>query len=140
LSILVATVAERGHFLKDLLDQLVWQVRENPLAEVIVESDHAETTLDQKRNKLLKMATGEYCCFVEDDDQVSDLFVATLLRLLQQNPDGIELGGQGLTHHSPMRTSIARKIGFRTVEGGSEADFEKRLRQSGLLQSICSAQ
>lgn len=140
LSILVATVAERGNVLKNLLDQLVWQVRENPLAEVVVESDHGETTLDQKRNKLLGMATGEYCFFVEDDDVVSKEFVATLLGLLQQNPDGIELGGEGLNHHSPMRTSIARKIGFRTVEGGSEADFEKRLRESGLLQSVCSAQ
>ena len=70
MSILVCTTTERKHFLDRLLDTLNKQITDR--IEVIVESDDGIMKIGKKRNMLLDKASGDYVCFVDDDDLVSD--------------------------------------------------------------------
>lgn len=44
-------------------------------------------TVGEKRNRLVQAARGEYVAFVDDDDEVSPLYLTRLLRAIQQKPD-----------------------------------------------------
>jgi glycosyltransferase involved in cell wall biosynthesis len=47
--------------------------------EIIVEGDAGEMTVGKKRNILLEKASGDYVCFVDDDDMVPDYYVSHIL-------------------------------------------------------------
>jgi len=56
--------------------------------------DFGEMSVGAKRNKLLDIATGDYIAFVDDDDMVSDTYVADILAATADNPDCTTLVGQ----------------------------------------------
>jgi len=47
--------------------------------EVLVSIDNGEMSIGGKRNKLLKESKGEYVCFIDDDDIVSDDYIPQIL-------------------------------------------------------------
>jgi hypothetical protein len=61
--------------------------------EIRLMTDSGEKSIGSKRNMLLKHANGEYVTFIDDDDRVSDDYVARILQAIESNPDvvGIEL-------------------------------------------------
>ena len=91
LSILVCTTDERKHFLDRLLKCLSPQ--SNDQLEVLVECDNGTMKIGKKRNILLDKATGDYVCFVDDDDLVSDDYCTKILTALESNPDCCSLEG-----------------------------------------------
>jgi hypothetical protein len=166
LSILVDAERVRKQFVNELLDRLVLQVSGFFIVETCCELDMGETTMWEKRNKLLKLANGEYCCFVDVGDLVSESYVEVLVGALEGSPDCVgfkvarvadgkvaatewhtidspdeETGDhpaaadgpvRGITHLCPVRTEIARKIGFGP---GGEEEYAKKLAESGLLET-----
>ena len=50
----------------------------------------------EKRNLLLSRAEGKYICFIDDDDDISDDYVSSIMRALEENPDCDCVGIQGL--------------------------------------------
>lgn len=91
LSILICTTTDRKHFLDRLLDTLNKQI--NNHIEVHIESDNGTMKIGKKRNMLLDKANGDYVCFVDDDDLVSDDYCAKILSAVETNPDCCSLEG-----------------------------------------------
>lgn len=61
--------------------------------EVLVNSDSGEMSIGDKRNALLKAATGDYVAFVDDDDLVRTTYVKQILAALSTNPDCVGIEG-----------------------------------------------
>ena len=90
LSILICSLFNRHESLDILLDILDSQ--KNNQVEILIEKDNGTITIGTKRNVLLKRAQGEYVCFIDDDDLVSNDYVSKILEAIKSNPDccGIE--------------------------------------------------
>ena len=57
--------------------------------EIIVFSDNAKRPIGKKRNDCLLLSQGEYVCFVDDDDRISDDYISSILNSINENPDVI---------------------------------------------------
>ncbi len=89
LSILICSLTERSSkFLSPLLESLEKQIENQPV-EIIVFSDNAKRPIGKKRNDCLLLSQGEYVCFVDDDDRISDDYVLSILNSISKNPDVI---------------------------------------------------
>jgi hypothetical protein len=141
LSILVCSLQERKEQLDILLGILYDQIGDNSNVEVITSVDNREITTGEKRNRLLNLCSSEYCCFIDDDDSVSEDYIDSIVETLQSRPDclGIEgiytVNGENPrkfihsikysswfkekeifyrppNHLNPIKTEIAKKVGF----------------------------
>ena len=93
LSILICTMPERKKVFNELLDILKPQTQ---IDTVEVLSDDGDGEVGAKRKRLLEKSSGEYVCFVDDDDRVADYYVSHILDAIQNNnrPDCIGINGQ----------------------------------------------
>lgn len=106
LSILILSLNRRKHYLNKLKNILEPQLNDN--VEVLYSIDDGEKSIGTKRNELLNDAIGDYICFVDDDDLISNDYVEKILKATETNPDtiGIHLLHKedgilrGLTYHS----------------------------------------
>jgi glycosyltransferase involved in cell wall biosynthesis len=106
LSILILSLGRRKHYLDRLMGIL--KPQENEEVEILINTDNGEKSIGTKRNELLKDAIGDYICFVDDDDVVSNDYIDKILKATESNPDtiGIHLLHKednilrGLTYHS----------------------------------------
>ncbi len=92
LSVLIASLVERQTSLTALLDELHAQQAKlaNPQdVEILVIQDARQRTIGDKRNELLARATGEYLCFIDDDDFVAPNYLEKILEALSTNPDAV---------------------------------------------------
>ena len=88
ISILVCSLNNRKDFLLRLYKILTPQLNDD--VELIIETDNGEMTIGAKRNILLDKAKGDYIVFVDDDDRVSNDYVAKILESINKsNPDVI---------------------------------------------------
>jgi len=114
LSILIPTLPDRQDKLDELLQLLRKQThilttdytegedyfirREyNPLLEILILSDKKKYSIGWKRNKLLKEADGEYVCFIDDDDKVSENYFNVLFNGIDLSVDCCSLRGHYFT-------------------------------------------
>jgi glycosyltransferase involved in cell wall biosynthesis len=93
LSILVPTLESRANLLARLLSILSPQLTD--AVEVLTELDDGTRSIGDKRNALLERASGEYICFVDDDDIVSSDYVDRILKATTSRPDCV---GMHLLH------------------------------------------
>lgn len=106
LSILICTIKERNESFLKLAAKLTEQITND--VEVLYELDNRESTVGKKRNTLLSKANGDYVCFIDDDDDVSDNYVSAILKAIETDPDCVAINlryysnGQflGTAHHS----------------------------------------
>lgn len=106
LSILILSLHSRKEYLDRLLEILRQQTTED--VEVLTEIDDGKLSIGDKRNRLLDKATGEYICYLDDDDLISSDYVQKILKAIESKPDcvGIHLlhfhDGSlvGFTYHS----------------------------------------
>jgi len=96
LSILVCSLLERNdYFLTRLLSNFSSQLLNRKNVELIVLSDNAKRSIGKKRNNALSLAQGDYVCFVDDDDLVSEDYVDSILHeIIKWNPDVIVFDAQ----------------------------------------------
>jgi len=85
LSILICTILDRDTSFRKLLSVLTSQQTDE--VEILSECDTGQMSTGAKRNLLLQRATGDYICFVDDDDMVSDDYVSLILKELESEPD-----------------------------------------------------
>jgi len=86
LSILICSLPDRVNYIKRLKKSLKNQL--TPEVEVLVDfADRDEKTVGQKRNDLLKQSIGEYVCFIDDDDFVSEDYVRKIIKATDSKPD-----------------------------------------------------
>ncbi len=87
LSILVPSIEERrGNFLKRILGELDRQMapyREE--VEVLTLVDNREASIGSKRNQLLKMASGEFLVFIDDDDRIAPEYLDEIMAVIRNS-------------------------------------------------------
>lgn len=90
LSILIPTLTTRSVLLSALLEKLEKQIRvfgTDPRVEVLIDEDNGEVSVGAKRNHLIQESQGDFVVFVDDDDDLSDDYVAQLRRAIVDHPD-----------------------------------------------------
>lgn len=104
LTILIPTLPKRVHFLNRLLSHLAPQIDTNSV-EVIFNSDRG-CSIGEKRNRMIAQATGEYVCFVDDDDLVSDDYVSLIMQGIDKGVDCCGLTGLYKPDNGPEQIFI----------------------------------
>lgn len=95
LSILICHLPNRKEFLKRLLTILDVQISVFPKDSIEVLINPNETDLiGKKRNDLLESATGDYLCFIDDDDRVGIYYIPNLYAGILEGVDCCSLTGE----------------------------------------------
>lgn len=90
LSILIPTMHSRAIVFDAITAELRRQIKlckATESVEILSLIDSKERTTGAKRNDLLKMATGDYLVFIDDDDAVSPDYIAEVLNVINNRPD-----------------------------------------------------
>ena len=90
LSILICTVTTRVEkYLPLLVQEVQRQIDEHPQyeMEILYIGDNKKRSVGRKRNDLLRVAQGEYVCFLDDDDRISPFFVSRIIPHLYMSMD-----------------------------------------------------
>ena len=157
LSILICSLIKRDYLLQRLLNGLNPQVIPyNDSVEILINSDTGEKTIGKKRNELILKATGDYICFVDDDDLVSNDYVQKVLSAISSRPDccGIEgmitfdgsnpkkfvhsnkyktwFESRGVyyrnpNHLNPVKREYATRVGFPEISRGEDRIYSERI-------------
>ncbi len=155
LSVLICSLYNRKISLDKLLERLVPQM--NNRTEVIVASDNGELSIGAKRNKLLGVSNGEYVCYIDDDDMVSNDYISKILTALESKPDCVGIEGiitvnnqnpkkffhsikyqvweekDGIylrypNHLNPIRKTLAMQVKFPEKNHGEDSDYSTRIK------------
>lgn len=131
------------------------------LVEIITEVDNGETSVGKKRNNVIDKAKGEYVCFIDDDDMITEVYVSETLNALKTKPDVVELVGflpkynlpfihnlncgghfkkdgtqfRTPNHLNTIKTEIARQVRYPEISHGEDQDYSHRLWNSGLMKT-----
>jgi len=87
LSILIPAIPSRWEKFQRIFDKLNSQTTDE--VEILGFIDNKKRSIGAKREGLKGLVNGEYMCFVDDDDDVSDDFVKEILKGMKENPDVI---------------------------------------------------
>jgi glycosyltransferase involved in cell wall biosynthesis len=98
LSILIPTIPERGNMFTELFNKVHRQIEymdtfHHTLGKIEVLIDDSPRFLEgglsigKKREALVKRAEGKYLCFLDDDEDIANNYVETLVRLCQRDAD-----------------------------------------------------
>jgi|SRR6185369_6219508 len=145
LSILICTISKRQNQLEQLLKQLYEQrIRlEYPnVVEFLAERDNGEMSIGEKRNKLLHRASGEYLCFCDDDDLVSDEYLKLLLQATESGCDCASLKGQ-ITIDGGIPEIFEHSLKYnewKTNPQGSDVRYERYPNHLSLIKSSIAKQ
>ena len=159
LSILICTIPRREAMFSRLFNNLTKQAIGY---DVEILHDATSGSIGIKRQRLLNAATGDYVCFIDDDDEVSPLYIQSIIPHLGK-VDAIGFEGEITTngkspkrfsismrhnyeekagvyyrynnHLSPVRREIALEIGYADMMHGEDYDYAKRLHESGLIKT-----
>lgn len=162
LTIAIPTIPSRAEKFSDLKAHINRQTTRD--VEVIAMCDDKTMSIGRKRQAFLEAAQGDYITMIDDDDWVPTDFVPAILKAITIKPDsvGFQIECTGTSgkradvsnryqdwgdnqggfdyvrtpyHKTPIRTEIARKIGFPDLRFGEDYDFSRRLKTSGLIQT-----
>lgn len=88
LSILMPTMVKREERFLPLVGGILAQAESCPWpVEVVGLQNQGQKTIAEYREMLLRDARGDYVCFVDDDDAVSDDYVPEICAALTRDPD-----------------------------------------------------
>jgi hypothetical protein len=102
LSILICGLAGRHESRHRLLSVLEPQAKGQPV-EILLNIDSGQITIGEKRQRLLEASTGQYVCFVDDDDQVAKTYVSMILDAIQRTPGATHCSLRGVMLQSGHR-------------------------------------
>jgi glycosyltransferase involved in cell wall biosynthesis len=88
LSILTPTIPERSNQVTALQEKLAAQDTGNQVEHLTL-CDNKRRSIGAKRQALADIARGEYIAFVDDDDDISDDYVSSLLTAIKTGADVI---------------------------------------------------
>lgn len=88
LSVLILSIPSRiQKHLIPLYNKLLKQSENFSQVEILCLIDNKTMTVGEKRQSLLNLARGKYIGFMDDDDDVSDDYIESLVAAAIQNPD-----------------------------------------------------
>jgi glycosyltransferase involved in cell wall biosynthesis len=120
LSILIPTTPDREKVLYELLSELHNQIEKggyDSFVEILVETDNKELSVGKKRQMLLEKARGKYVIFIDDDDEVSEDYLSSILEVIEKdNPDVIGFTGFMTTNGIKRENfKISRDFPYTTI-------------------------
>jgi len=162
-SVLICTIPSRRAMFIELLNRMTLLKQKTSLQIEVLWDNDMKYSVGEKRNKLVERALGTYCCFVDDDDKITDDYFS-VIEASGLTYDCIALNGQMFmngkphapfyhslkyekwsedstsyyrnpNHLNPIKTSIVKQIQFTTKNQGEDHDFSKKLLESGLLKT-----
>lgn len=101
LTINICTVPSRVAQLSKLVSHINSQSL--PVLQINYLGDNMVMSIGEKRNWLMAMSRGEYVCYVDDDDQVDNLFVKRILDGIRSGKDVICYGVKISLNGGPLR-------------------------------------
>jgi glycosyltransferase involved in cell wall biosynthesis len=155
---------KRANLYNALIIELNKQIKncnaENKI-EILTETDNGENSVGKKRNNVIDKAKGEYVCFIDDDDMITEIYVSKTLKALETKPDVVELVGflpkynlpfihnlncgghfkkDGIQFRTPnhlntIKTEIARQVRYPEISHGEDQDYSHRLWASKLMKT-----
>lgn len=119
LSILIPTTEDREKFNTRILFELNRQKSQYQRNEVELLWDFGTETTGFKRNRLVNTAKGEYTCFVDSDDMITDIYIKKQMDVVNSGMDCGSLNGlyfcNGI-YDRPFTHSIKYKSWFTERE------------------------
>jgi glycosyltransferase involved in cell wall biosynthesis len=166
LSILICSLhTRREKFYKNLITELEKQLKEyknSHYIQIVSIIDNKKMSVGHKRNQLLQSATGDYVCYIDDDDRISADYIDKIHTAIQSNDDcicfDVEVSidfqtpmiahfanykeNKNLkTHYERMpnhlmavKTEIAKKAGFPEINFKEDDEYGYRI--SKMIKSI----
>lgn len=110
LSILICTLPERHQMLQRLEKILEPQLKRFPEVEVVKHDAGRGMTTGEKRNWLMSHSSGEYLCYVDDDDWLPNYYCIEMLEAIKQKPDVVTFNGW-MTTNGANRKNFEIKLG-----------------------------
>jgi|ETNvirnome_2_300_1030623.scaffolds.fasta_scaffold03609_5 glycosyltransferase involved in cell wall biosynthesis len=86
-SILILSIPTRFDVVRPLLKKLLDQIGDREDVEVLSLMDNKSFHIYEKRNELLKMCRGKYLAWLDDDDDVSDNYIETITKAIEDNSE-----------------------------------------------------
>lgn len=123
LSILVCTVPDRVHQFKRMMGLLLPQSIDRDM-EILIDDRPRNVSTGEKRNDLIVRAQGDYFCFVDDDDWISDQYIFLLMSAIEKSPDVVTFCGW-MTTNGGARVEWIIKLGEK-YEARKDADLITR--------------
>jgi len=166
-TVMIATIPGREKKLQSLLSSIrekVLRIAPELRLEICLDFDNKESSIGDKRQRLLQRAQGKYSCFIDDDDEITDAYIEDVLAMVRGNFHTMRLWGKigeqrfmhstsvKLTdpmatkdtpaifqrppnHLNPMLSDIAKLIPFKSAVYGEDLDWTIHLARSGFLQT-----
>ena len=157
LSILICTIPERKDKFDSLYNELTFLALNKAVEIKFNDAPRGSITIGAKRNELLLDSTGEYVCFIDDDDSASPYYVDSILRAIESKPDAIgfkimcDMEGKkeiaassikydwsnnidgfryvrSIYHKTPVKREIALKCMFPDKSFGEDYEYSMRLK------------
>ena len=142
-----------------LVQEVQRQIDEHPQCqiEILYIGDNKKRSVGRKRNDLLKLAQGDYVCFLDDDDRISPAFISRVIPHLNPLTDivcyRVECSIDGAAgkpvyynkdyskntnypdyyermpnHLMVVRRELALQTLFRDISRGEDKDYSIRLK------------
>lgn len=108
LSILTPAVPKRMLQIAELCEKLADQIGGLPVEHLVL-IDNKRRTVGEKRDSLLRASRGQYVAFVDDDDDISPSYVASMLKAAESNPDVITF--RQAVEYNEHRGEVEFKLG-----------------------------
>ncbi len=153
LSVLICSLSSRRERLASLLSILSPQIIDG--VEILVGIDEGLQKIGVKRNRLVQSATGHYVCFIDDDDEVSDDYIAQIMTGIESGADHVAIGGimttngreshefrsskdyvwhekdgvyyRGVQHLGAIKRDLALRCPFPPISFGEDREFSERV-------------
>lgn len=114
LSILIPALESRRSLRAELEYILQQQLKKFDDCELLIEEDNGQLPSGAKRNKLLSQARGQYVCFVDDDDLVSNTYVENLRQGCRRQVDIVSFD---ILRQSNDRSERVHRFKFGMLHG-----------------------
>lgn len=109
LSILIPSIPERLNKTADLVAKLESQILDRKEVEILCLIDNMNMTIGEKRQHLFELAQGKYFAFVDDDDDISPLYVSEILKATDEGKDVITFRQMSFINDEPFQVEFRLK-------------------------------
>ena len=110
LSIMIISIPSRIDSLKKLIQKLENQISEvEPHSvEILCLIDNKSKHIAEKRNDVLNASNGKFICCLDDDDDISDDYISSLISAIKTNLDAdvITFNQHCMINDEPMKVSF----------------------------------
>jgi glycosyltransferase involved in cell wall biosynthesis len=97
-SVLIPSVPERIEKMMALFNKIQAQISSiNADVEILVLLDNRKRTIGYKREALVQSARGDYLAFVDDDDDVKDNYISSIVEAIKNNKADVIVFNQEVT-------------------------------------------